>query len=324
MPKEIYVKINNKKIKLLLSNITKDIEYGKLGEKNQNKEMQNLAQSIENIPVKYTFSYMPSYNSYNVSGLDNINIIKVENVNINPTLKNLTINSNSDNFKPTGISFEDSSISGSAFKAKIQSVSDGDTFSVVSLENKTLKGGIQIIKDEVYKSRLSGIDTPEKGIADANKYISASPFEYSFALHATNFANQVINNDKYKNNVMVGFVPGKDTFNRVTADIFFGENYQFSYNAEIVRSGHTLPYSNDIWKLKFTEKDKNSYEYNLYPFISEAFEEAIKNKKGMFNYFSHPEDASLFVYKIKNNNKWHPFYWEKTNKDDIVKDYIKN
>nr|WP_322959034.1 thermonuclease family protein [Mycoplasmopsis canis]WQQ12430.1 thermonuclease family protein [Mycoplasmopsis canis] len=322
-PESIKIKLNNKEVDLKLSNYNKTIEYGKLGETGQDKAAQDAAQEIKNILVSYSLSYTPLYKGKKLLGFENINIQKKEEVILNPLLKDLTINSNEANFKPTNISFNKPEINNSSFKARIESVSDGDTFSIIALESKTLKGGITIEKDRVYKVRLSGIDTPEKGVGSGSKYVPASPFEYSFAIHATNFAKQVIGSEKFKDNVMVGFVSGKDSYDRITADVFFGENYQYSYISEIVRSGHTLPYSNDIWKLKLQEKDTSSYEYNLYPFIAEAFEEAIKNNKGLFNYFDYPGDVSSFVYLIKSNNKWNPFYWERTSADEIISDYIK-
>ncbi|AMD81237.1 hypothetical protein AXW82_01580 [Mycoplasmopsis canis PG 14] len=322
-PKEIYIKINNKDVQLNLSSYNKTINYGKLGEKGQNKTEQEAAQKIENISVLYSITYKPFYKSKNLLGLDNININIKDEVKLNPLLKDLTINSSPNNFKPTNISFENETIKKASFRAKIESVSDGDTFSIIALESKTLKGGVTIEEGKSYKVRLSGIDTPEKGVGNGSKYVSASPFEYSFAIHATNFAKKVIDNEKYKNDVMIGFVSGKDSYDRITADVFFGENYKYSYISEIVRSGHTLPYSNDIWKLKLQEKDTTSYEYNLYPFIADAFEEAIKNNRGLFNYFDYPGDVSSFVYLIKSNNKWSPFYWERTSNEEIVRDYLK-
>ncbi|WAM07969.1 hypothetical protein [Mycoplasmopsis cynos] len=73
-------------------------------------------------------------------------------------------------------------------------------------------------------------------------------FEYAFALHATKFAEEILGK-KFANDVVVGFASGKDSYERITADIFFGEKYKYSYNAEIVRVGHTLPFKNQSEKL---------------------------------------------------------------------------
>lgn len=323
-PQEVKITLNNREITLVKSQTSKNLELGELGVKGKTRAEQTAAESIANVNVVYAVRYEPKIDSSSLLGLGILDIKITEAAQLNPLLNQLPINSSESGFKATGISFEDEIFKASSFKAKIESVSDGDTFSVIAQESKTLRGGIVITQGESYRIRLSGIDTPEKGVGSGNNYVAAAPFEYSFALHATNFAEQVVNSEKFKNDIMVGFVSGKDSYDRITADIFFGENYQYSYITEIVRSGHTLPYSNDVWENYLHNKDKSTYEYNLYPKIAEAFEEAIKNNKGMFNYFDNPADVSLFIYLIKNNNRWHPFYYEKTSKNAIVKDYVKN
>ncbi|WP_416373579.1 hypothetical protein [Mycoplasmopsis cynos] len=87
------------------------------------------------------------------------------------------------------------------------------------------------------------MDTPEKALGSKKDFKKSSNFEYAFALHATKFAEEILGK-KFANDVVVGFASGKDSYERITADIFFGEKYKYSYNAEIVRVGHTLPFKN--------------------------------------------------------------------------------
>ncbi|WP_416373414.1 hypothetical protein [Mycoplasmopsis cynos] len=51
----------------------------------------------------------------------------------------------------------------------------------------------------------------------------SSTFEYAFALRATKFAEEILGK-KFANDVVVGFASGKDTYERITADIFFMKN----------------------------------------------------------------------------------------------------
>ncbi|WAM04040.1 hypothetical protein ONA22_00095 [Mycoplasmopsis cynos] len=90
---------------------------------------------------------------------------------------------------------------------------------------------------------MSGIDTPEKGLGGKKGIRKNHRLLNMLLLYTTKFAEEILGK-KFANDVVVGFASGKDTYERITADIFFGEKYKYSYNAEIVRAGHTLPFKN--------------------------------------------------------------------------------
>ncbi|UWV82944.1 hypothetical protein [Mycoplasmopsis cynos] len=49
----------------------------------------------------------------------------------------------------------------------------------------------------------------------------------------------------------------------------------------------------------------------MYKELAIALSDAINNKKGLFNYFNNPIEVQRFVYLIKPNSEWFPFYKEK-------------
>ncbi|MFV8418873.1 thermonuclease family protein [Mycoplasma sp. Sp33II] len=194
------------------------------------------------------------------------------------------------------------------FHAKVLKVADGDTCTVEALENNDFLG---IKKGDRITIRYSGIDTPEKAVGTK----IASPFEYGFALMSTHFGEAILNVrnnpqsefNNFGDSIYVGFATagGKDTFNRLTADIFFGENGKYSYNTEITRAGFTLPLADSAWES--TIKNPESYAHLFYPAIAEALHEATVNERGFFNYFASANDIAKYVYIAKENNAYYPF-----------------
>ncbi|WBP84256.1 thermonuclease family protein [Mycoplasmopsis edwardii] len=322
LPKEVTIGLNGQVVTLKLAGAQKHLNLGNLGKKGVSHNDQYLAQSISSIKTLYSFKYNAFLNDKLIKSLEHLNIEYSHNTPLKPMLKDLPINSDESNFKATNISFTNEKFGSRGFRATVIDVSDGDTVTVTANETKQV-GTVKIDQGQSYKIRLAGIDTPEKAVGNKSGSITSPAFEYSFALHATKFAETLLGNgSKFGQDVFIGFVNGQDTYGRITADVFFGENYKYSYNTEIVRAGHSLPYKNQTWEAKFKEKDTDSYEYNVYPLIAKAFKEAIQNNKGIFNYFTNPYVASQNIYLIKNNSEWTPFYWEKTTKENTVYDYI--
>ncbi|MFV8468960.1 thermonuclease family protein [Mycoplasma sp. MV126] len=194
------------------------------------------------------------------------------------------------------------------FHAKVLSVADGDTCTVRALEDNQFLG---VKAGDKYTIRYSGIDTPEKAVGSK----ISSAFEYGFALMSTHFGDAILNvhnNPKsefnnFGDSIYVGFATagGKDTFGRLTADIFFGENGKYSYNVEITRAGFTLPLADSAWES--TIKNPESYAHLFYPQIAQALREATQNQRGFFNYFATAGDIAKYVYIAKENNAYYPF-----------------
>ncbi|MCU9933351.1 hypothetical protein [Mycoplasmopsis cynos] len=90
-----------------------------------------------------------------------------------------------------------------------------------------------------------------------------------------------------------------------------------------MRAGHTLPFKNQGWEANVKNKNIKSYEYNMYKELAIALSDAINNKKGLFNYFNNPIEVQRFVYLIKPNSEWFPFYKEKINTEEkTIYDYF--
>ncbi|MHA3838311.1 thermonuclease family protein [Mycoplasma sp. VS1572C] len=220
------------------------------------------------------------------------------------------------------------------FDGSIVRISDGDTFSVQLFKEKVTRqgtfypGGAKYIpidadkskRDKYYQPviRLGGIDTPEKAVDNT----LSAPFEYAFALMPTNFAKQLWEmkdpetGKKFGENVRVAFLEF-DAYDRVVADVFFGKDYKYSYNCEIVRAGLTLPYSNT-----FKNKDgigvhenKGSYDDLVLEKIAIAMHDAEISHRGFFHYFENINEISDFIYIAKKNTDGEKF-------QNIYKNYI--
>ncbi|WP_338583361.1 thermonuclease family protein [Mycoplasmopsis cynos] len=325
LPKEIKIGINGKLASLKLRetpNFSK-INLGVYAEDDSKKINQNAAEKLEKVDTEYEFTYDVYLGNLKLEGFFEPVILKEDkNVALKPLLKDTPINTDVSKFKTLNFDFEnDPNLRDLYFKAKVKDVSDGDTVTVISLEDKQLANNVSVEKNKEYRVRLSGIDTPEKGLGGKKGVRKSSAFEYAFALHATKFAEEILGKE-FANDVVVGFVSGKDSYERITADIFFGEKYKYSYNAEIVRAGHTLPFKNQGWEANVKNKNIKSYEYNMYKELAIALSDAIYNKKGLFNYFNNPIEVQRFVYLIKPNSEWLPFYKEKINTEKTIYDYF--
>ncbi|WP_322960512.1 thermonuclease family protein [Mycoplasmopsis cynos] len=326
LPDEIKIGINGKLATLRLQRTPffSKIILGEYGENNSKTLEQNAANTLDNVDTTYNFTYDIYLGNAKLEGFIEPTVSKEYNsIKIKPLLKDAPINTDVSNFKALNFDFEnDQNLRDLYFKAKVKDVSDGDTVTVISLEDKQLANNVSVKKDEEYRIRLSGIDTPEKALGSKKDFKKSSAFEYAFALHATKFAEEILGK-KFANDVVVGFASGKDSYERITADIFFGEKYKYSYNAEIVRAGHTLPFKNQGWEANVKNKNIKSYEYNMYKELAIALSDAINNKKGLFNYFNNPIEVQRFVYLIKPNSEWLPFYKEKINTEEkTIYDYF--
>ncbi|QCZ36479.1 thermonuclease family protein [Mycoplasma nasistruthionis] len=312
-PKSIKVNVQTKSSKFTFDfkfeSIDQNLELGKLGEKGQSAEQQKAAAKIASIKVSNNFGYIAYYQGLNRDNkkvelpvnLFSSAINKVVDSSINPTLSNYQVVVDPSIYKTLNIDWEAPINKNLSFKAKVLSASDGDTFTIEAKESKIIAGQ-QITKGETYKIRLAGIDTPEKAVGSGKNVVAAAPFEYSFALLASKFGEKVLTNKE----VIVGFVEGKDAYERITADIFFGDNFQHSYNTEIVRAGYTLPLAKQTYNPEGTQQ-VGSYEAVIYPEIAKAMAEAKQNKRGFFHYFENSSQVARFIYLIKPNTSYIPF-----------------
>ncbi|MCU9935974.1 hypothetical protein NWP96_02305 [Mycoplasmopsis cynos] len=104
-----------------------------------------------------------------------------KNIALKPLLKDTPINTDVSNFKALNFDFEnDPNLRDLYFKAKVKDVSDGDTVTVISLEDKQLANNVSVKKNEEYRVRLSGIDTPEKGLGGKKGIRKSSSFWICF------------------------------------------------------------------------------------------------------------------------------------------------
>ncbi|VEU58874.1 thermonuclease family protein [Mycoplasmopsis gallinacea] len=246
------------------------------------------------ITVKYQISYKLTYKGLDVQDFSNsIYWTKKIEKDINPTLLQTMniISSDWENVKSRFIPIN-ADWSKIAYRdGEIISQADGDTFTVRYSDGK--EPVQQII-------RLNAIDTPEKAI----KTTQASSFEKSFALLATKFGEMALPRGTQ---VRIGFnLQDTDTYGRLTSDIFFGENFQYSYNVEITRAGFTLPASKTGWNSRI--KEPNTYENVVYRHMADAFDQAIENSWGAFTYWNTPIEFQKNVYLLKPNSAWQAFY----------------
>ncbi|MEE3928000.1 thermonuclease family protein [Mycoplasmopsis ciconiae] len=250
-------------------------------------------------------------NVYEFNG--NIGYKKAVEKDINPTLNNYLNSYQIDQSKFKKLNIDWNTIP--YVDVRVVDVSDGDTFKLqlVNPEQKNNFSGINL--SNTFTVRLTGVDTPEKGVGRGAERVEATNWEYSFASMSTKFAQLLFSNtNKNSSNsvVRLAFVESADAYNRIVGDVFFGENYQYSYTSEIVRAGLTLPYTTYSTFKPSDFNNKKSYEYNVYPSIAQAFREAIANKNGFFYYFASPNDVQSYIYLIKVNSKWIGFSLDPT------------
>ncbi|QKT05353.1 thermonuclease family protein [Mycoplasma sp. OR1901] len=308
------------------SSTNSKLDLGTLSKKGQDEESQKAALNLDKVKNYITITYKPYLDDKAFLNFKDIEY-KFNDLEtlVNPVLSEMPTSYDKSQFKEAFDWTSEEAKSVDFFRAKVVRVKDGDTFDVVALENKSNVSNVEIVKDKTYTIRLAGIDTPEKAVGSGKNVVTSSPFEYAFALMPTHFAESLFkDSDEYKNDVYVGFVTDFDAYGRVTADIFFGDKHQYSYNNEVVRAGFTLPYANDAWETAMrSETLQNSYIKSIYPKMYESFNEAVENNKGFFKYFDKPLDVTKYIYNIKINNKWHPFFKEKIDKNSKnIGDYI--
>ncbi|WP_051586195.1 hypothetical protein [Mycoplasmopsis lipofaciens] len=200
----------------------------------------------------------------------------------------------------------DNIASGSWFEGEIQYWKDGDTpvIKILSLPNNN-NGDIGNVEDLV-TIRVQGIDTPEKAVGGN----PASPLEYSFAEMSTKFGTTNLpgkDKENHSNNNQPGtrvrvFYNGKDTYGRVTGDIFFGNQFNHSYSVAIVRMGLTLPYADTI-DLSSISNDQLLQHYTYY-LMGKAMKHAQDKKLGFFKNFNTPRGVSTVIYKKKPHNRY--------------------
>ncbi|MFV8473362.1 thermonuclease family protein [Mycoplasma sp. 654] len=329
LPKYFKVEIKQPKgetIKLLyvLSQFSQEFADWKTGEKlgvneSPNEEVHSKALKLKQMTAINNFKYSAlSMGDYkNVKDLL-VTLSKDTVMKINPTFSDYSTAPDPKIFKKVNIDWSKVDTR-NYFDGRITTVSDGDTYAVELYEDKDtfegkFKKGLNPIKDKHDPKRdpkiepnirLSGIDTPEKAVSQK----LSSPFEYAFALMPTHFAEKLWSEDmNYRDHVRVAFL-GHDAYGRTTADVFFGEDYQYSYNVEIVRAGLTLPMpsSNVQADGSNIHSVKGSYEDRIYEQLAGAMFDAIEAKRGFFHYFATPSQVSTFIYLAKNNSTYATF-----------------
>ncbi|MBU4690636.1 thermonuclease family protein [Mycoplasma sp. ES3157-GEN-MYC] len=195
------------------------------------------------------------------------------------------------------------------FKARVTQHADGDTIQVLALENNDKHS---ITTGKQYKIRLAGIDTPEKNVGGTD----SDPEEMFWAVKASKFCEKVLKD----NQIVYIYATGKDTYGRITADVFFSydnnqpnsvEEAKHSYSVEITRAGWTLPYLTNPSDL-VTLIDKGTLQSYTFYSLGLALKSAYDNKRGFFYtqslFKKKPTDFSN-IYKIKKlGESWRPFW----------------
>ena len=84
--------------------------------------------------------------------------------------------------------------------------------------------------------------------------------------------------------------------------IFYGDKFQYSHSAEIVRNGYTLPSDQDSNFIPHTET------YYTFLAIANALKEAKENKNGFFKVFPSERSISSYIYLTRPIvNAWKSF-----------------
>ncbi|MFV8479409.1 thermonuclease family protein [Mycoplasma sp. T193] len=339
VPKYFKVEITQSKgetVKLLyvLSLFGQEFADWKTGEKlgvneSPNEEVHSKALKLKQMTALNNFKY----NALNIGDYKSVKDLSVTLTKdtvmpIDPTFEAYPTSPDPKIFKKVNIDWSKIDTR-NYFDGRITTVSDGDTYAVELYEDKDtfegkFKKGLNPIKDKHDPKRdpkiepnirLSGIDTPEKAVSQK----LSSPFEYAFALMPTHFADKLWSKEMgFRDHVRVAFL-GHDAYGRTTADVFFGEDYQYSYNVEIVRAGLTLPMpsSNIQTDGSNIHSVKGSYEDYIYEQLAGAMFDAIKDKRGFFHYFATPSEVSTFIYLAKNNSTYATF-------ENIYKKWLAN
>ncbi|MHA3825871.1 hypothetical protein [Mycoplasma sp. BRA285] len=232
------------------------------------------------------------YHAYNlknflpVKSLDS-NITYLSNMPIKPILGKYDAAPNKSSFKKVNINWNEIDPK-NYFDAKVISIHDSKSLSVEKLEN-----------EEKANIRLSSI----AALSEKVNMPLTSAFEYPFADISKKFMKELWSDKfNFKNNIRIAFIE-KDSYNRIIADVFFGEDYQYSLNSEIVRAGLALPIAMAEINNEGTNihDNKGTYEDIMCEKIALAMGEAIKHKRGFFHYFKSPTQVSKFIYSTQTN-----------------------
>ncbi|UUD35941.1 thermonuclease family protein [Mycoplasmopsis citelli] len=312
IPKSLPIEFLGKQAILKFQVVSYSVDESKYFQNNLDENVRsNLVKELEiknDFPISVNFNYSLSFEDKKIQDFQ-VSYTEEFKIHIGKTIKELSDNLkiNFDELPKTSVNWNEPKIKEFYFDGELAAEADGDTFSVKVTNNNNLSG---INNGDIIRVRLSGIDTPEK----ASGRTLSSPFENSFAIISSKFASKLMKT-KLKNNLNVGqklrvaFINGKDAFGRTLGDVFFGENYEYSYNLSITSQGYTLPYlSGTEWQNGI--KEKNTYESIIFPLMYKYFNKAIINKKGFFQFFDSPSDAERFIYLVKPNVAWRPFWSE--------------
>ncbi|UWV81758.1 thermonuclease family protein [Mycoplasmopsis cynos] len=178
LPDEIKIGINGKLATLRLQRTPffSKIILGEYGENNSKTLEQNAANTLDNVDTTYNFTYDIYLGNAKLEGFIEVTVSKEYNsIKIKPLLKDTPINTDVSKFKTLNFDFENNpNLRDLYFKAKVKDVSDGDTVTVISLEDKQLANNVSVKKDEEYRIRLSGIDTPEKALGSKKDFKKSS------------------------------------------------------------------------------------------------------------------------------------------------------
>ncbi|WP_406616937.1 thermonuclease family protein [Mycoplasmopsis adleri] len=215
----------------------------------------------------------------------------------------------------TRIILDPEKVSDEMVRARILKGADGDTVTVTPLEDN---GSAGIHANQPVKVRIAGIDTPEKAVGDGANVRKASKQELQFALQSSAYAEKTLKNGK---EVYLFLTSGgtKDTFGRITADIFFSyekdkvskiTDVDRSYSVEILKAGYTLPLGREISAMRHPIH----LQYWTYYLMALALKYARDNNQGFFSQWSirhasNPyEKISKTAYLIKPIGEgWRPF-----------------
>ncbi|RIV17006.1 thermonuclease family protein [Mycoplasmopsis gallopavonis] len=317
-PKEFYLKINDKKIKFQ-SRILPKLNLGKYGKQPEGRIPEDSHfGNVESIKSAFVISYSSNLDGLSINQMNDYE----EKLNkeyewdqpVTPTLNQYLdqVTINKELFQPIEIDWSKVK----HFETFLVDFSDGDTFTISEFDDQ----------GKQFKIRLMGIDTPEKAIQENQ----SSPFEYSFALLSSAWGKKLFKSFEIEKDgqrvipvrIAFGDKTDKDAYGRITADIFFGDGYKYSYNVEIVRAGYTYPMdsaSNALGLLK----EPNTYENLIYPKIRTAFNDAIKNRRGFFHYINSVDQVTKYLYNKKQNEKWWIF-WDDAKKVNPKQETIKD
>lgn len=224
-------------------------------------------------------------------------------------------------FRPVNIDWNSEIYKPLVMKGKIVSISDGDTATIKLTEVPTKFEETYSVGSE-YKVRIASIDTPEKAVGSGSSSVKSKPFEYTFAEWSTKFAEENLMGQ----DVVFWSNGEEDAYKRLVGDFFINKkdnpngNYQYSYSAEIVRAGLTLPYDTKSENFRSTyQSDKTAYKTQIYPIIAEAAEEAYINQNGFYKFVSNPFGIQKTIYRNKENSGWDLFFRRSvfTNRGDL-------